>query len=99
MIVEFSVIPMGGSGEGISGEVAKALKVVEESGLPYQLTAMGTLLEGSWDEVMDVIRRAHDRLRESHGRVYTRIVIDDREGSEPRLEKKVAAVRKHLSEM
>ena len=50
IVCEFSVVPLG-AGESLSEQVAKCLKIVQESGLPYQLTPMGTILEGEWDEV------------------------------------------------
>jgi uncharacterized protein (TIGR00106 family) len=77
MIVEFSVVPIG-RGEALAGPVARILDIVDKSGLPYQLTAMGTLVEGEWDEVFGLVRRCHDAMRGEAGRVYTHITIDDR---------------------
>ncbi len=65
MIVAFSVAPLG-SGESVSPAVADAVRVVRDSGLPYRLTSMFTELEGEWDECMDVVRRACERLA-AHG--------------------------------
>lgn len=65
MIVAFSVAPSGtgepaGTGEDASVHtaVAAAVKVVRESGLPNHTSSMFTEIEGDWDEVMDVVRRA-----------------------------------------
>lgn len=96
MVVEFSLIPMD-VGQSLSKYVAQALEVVEKSGLNYRITPMGTIVEGEWDEVMDVIKRAHNGLLESAPRVYTRIVIDDRKGESGRLDKKVASVEEKLN--
>jgi uncharacterized protein (TIGR00106 family) len=95
MIVEFSVVPLG-RGEELAGPVARILDLVDQSGLPYQLTAMGTLVEGEWDEVLNLIRRCHEAMRASAGRVSTHIAIDDRAGASGRIEGKVRDVEKIL---
>jgi uncharacterized protein (TIGR00106 family) len=91
MIIMFSIIPID-KGESISTEIARAINLVDQSGLTYQTTAMGTLIEGNWDEVMNLIKRCHDEIRKNSRRVYTRINIDDREGANHELTKKVASV-------
>lgn len=95
MIVEFSVVPIG-RGEELAGPVARVLDIVDTSGLPYRLTAMGTIVEGGWDEVMDLVRRCHEALRGETGRVYTHITIDDRPKASGRIEGKVLDVEKAL---
>lgn len=94
MLVEFSVSPAGSASMG--DEVARCLDLVDRSGLDYQLTAMGTLLEGEWDAVFDVIRRCHEALRKETGRVVTTIRIDDREGVVGALRGKVTSVEEAL---
>jgi uncharacterized protein (TIGR00106 family) len=81
MLVEFSIIPLGGDTH-ISSEVAEALKIVDASGLPYQLTPLGTCLEGEWDEVMTVIQLCHERTRQLAPHVVTTIKIEDEEGKD-----------------
>jgi len=95
MIAEFSVVPVG-RGEELAALVAKVLDVVDRSGLPYQLTSMGTIVEGDWDDVMDLIKACHRTMRRQAGRVLTRISIDDRAGSARRMRRKVEAVEKVL---
>ena len=99
MIAEFSIVPLSNEqGVSLSKKVAQAIRIVEESGLPYQLTPMGTIIEGPWDKVMETIHRAHQTLKNSHQRVLTRISIDDRDGSENRMAQKVESVKKHLQD-
>lgn len=95
MIIEFSVVPVG-RGEELAGPVARILDIIDQSGLPYQLTAMGTLVEGGWDEVMGLVRRCHEATRGEAGRVLTRIAIDDRAGASGRLAGKVQDVERTL---
>jgi len=45
-VVEVSIVPLGTAGPGVSRYVAGCLKVLTESGLPYQLNSMGTVIEG-----------------------------------------------------
>lgn len=92
MVVELSMVPIG-SGEELVEAVAEVLDLIDRSGLPYQLTAMGTLIEGDWDEVMSLIKTCSPaQLRRSHRRVLTSIKIDDREGAAGRLTGKVEDV-------
>jgi uncharacterized protein (TIGR00106 family) len=91
VIIEFSVVPVG-RGEALAGPVARVLDLVDQSGLPYQLTAMGTIVEGDWDEVLGLVRRCHEAMRGEAARVLTRISIDDRAAAAGRIEGKVRDV-------
>lgn len=96
MIAAFSISP-GGVGESVSEAVADCLRIVRESGLPYELNAMFTNVEGDWDEVMDVIHRCVERTAERAPRVGVVIKIDHRPGVEGGLTSKVQSVERHLS--
>ncbi|GAB4308247.1 MAG: MTH1187 family thiamine-binding protein [Candidatus Bipolaricaulota bacterium] len=95
IVCEFSIVPIG-VGESLSSHVARCERIVRESGLPHRLTAMGTIVEGEWDEVLAVIRACHMAVRADCRRVSTLIRIDDREGPPGRLEQKVRAVEEKL---
>ena len=92
MIVDFSISPVG-VGESLSAYVAEAFKIIEESGLPYEHHAMGTNLEGDWDEVMTVIKACRNRMLEKANRVSISIKIDDRKGVTDGLTRKVASAK------
>jgi uncharacterized protein (TIGR00106 family) len=62
MLVELSVIPLGGNTH-LSTPIAEVLKLIDASGIRYQLTPSGTCIEGEWDEVMPVVRLCHERMR------------------------------------
>ncbi len=98
IVCEFSIVPIG-KGESVSPFVARCQKIVEESGLPHQLTAMGTLLEGEWDEIMAVIKKCHMAVRTECRRVSTTIRIDDREAPPGRLQQKVRSVEEKLAKL
>ena len=76
--------------------MAQVLDLVDRSGLDYKLTAMGTLIEGEWDEVMRLIKECHLLMRERAPRVVTWIHIDDRPGRKGMLESKIRAVEERL---
>ena len=95
MIVEFSVVPIG-RGEALSEQVARMLDIVDKSGLPYQLTAMGTIVEGDWDEIFGLIRRCHEMMRGQASRVSTHITVDDREKARGRITGKITDVEAAL---
>jgi uncharacterized protein (TIGR00106 family) len=95
MVVEFSIVPIG-EGSSMSGQVAEVLRVVEESGLPYKLNPMGTVIEGGWDETMDVVKKCHETLMRHDERVSTTIKIDDRKGRTGMLESKIRSVEEKI---
>ena len=95
MIVAFSVAPEGND-ESLAPAVARAVRVVRESGLPNETSAMFTTVEGEWDEVMDVVKRATDAAGEGASRVSLTIKADIREGVSDALHGKVDAVEREL---
>jgi uncharacterized protein (TIGR00106 family) len=97
ILAEFSITPIG-AGESLSAYVAECMKIVKESRLPHELTAMGTIVEGEWDEVMAVIKACHMAVRAKCRRVSTIIKIDDREAPPGRIKAKVESVLKKLEQ-
>ncbi len=95
MLAEFSIVPLD-KGESLSEYVSKVLDLVDESGLEYKLTPMGTIVEGDWDEVMNLIKKCHHTMREHSDRVETKIIIDDRKGAKNRITGKIESVEKKL---
>ncbi|MET9960904.1 MTH1187 family thiamine-binding protein [Streptomyces sp. NPDC006326] len=96
MIVAFSVTPLG-VGEEVGEYVAEAVRVVRESGLPNRTDAMFTTVEGEWDEVMDVVRRAVAAVEARAPRVSFILKADIRPGVTDALTSKVATVERHLA--
>ncbi|WP_290052301.1 thiamine-binding protein [Amycolatopsis solani] len=97
MIVAFSVSPSGGEPDGgVSEAVARAVKVVRDSGLPNSTNAMFTNIEGEWDEVMDVVKRAVEAAGEGSARVGLVLKADIRPGFTDQLEAKVDRIEAHL---
>jgi uncharacterized protein (TIGR00106 family) len=95
VLLEFSMTPLG-KGESVSQYVARSLDIIDGSGLAYQLTPMGTILEGEWDEVMAVVQQCYERMRADCPRITCSIKIDAREGKSGRLQSKIASVEQRL---
>ena len=97
MLASFSIVPIG-IGEELKEPVARVIKLIADSGLPYKLGAMQTTVEGEPDQVIALIMKCHNLMRETCSRVLTHIAIDDRKGATGRLEGKVADVEEVLGE-
>jgi uncharacterized protein (TIGR00106 family) len=97
MLVAFSVTPLG-VGEEVAEYVADAVRVVRESGLRSRTDAMFTTVEGDWDEVMDVVKRACDAVAAKAPRVGLTLKADLRPGVTGALDSKVAAVERRLGD-
>ena len=97
MIVAFSVTPLG-TGADVGRLVAEAVRVVRESGLPNRTDAMFTTIEGDWDEVMDVVKRATEAVAAQAPRVSLSLKADIRPGVTGALTGKVDRLESYLRE-
>jgi uncharacterized protein (TIGR00106 family) len=88
MLIAFSVTPIGG-GDSVGDVVAEAVRVVRASGLPNRTDAMFTTIEGEWDEVFDVVKRATEAVGKFGSRVSLVIKADIRPGYSGELTAKV----------
>jgi uncharacterized protein (TIGR00106 family) len=99
MIVAFSVSPSGGDETGgVGAAVAEAIRVVRASGLPNETNAMFTNIEGEWDEVMAVVKRAVEAIASAAPRVSLVLKADIRPGHTGQLTAKVARVNEALND-
>lgn len=97
LIVELSVFPMD-KGQSVGAHVARAVGLIRESGLPCQLTPMGTCIEGEWDEVMAVVDKCFRALAEDSDRVYLTLKADWRRGRTNGMDAKTGSVERALAE-
>ncbi len=93
VLLDFSMTPLGKS-ESVAPYVARCLEVIAASGLEYRLHAMGTTIEGSWEDVFAVVQKCYEALKPDCSRITCSIKVDSREGDESRLSSKVERVQK-----
>lgn len=100
MLLAFSVAPSGtGRADGsVHDAVAAAVKVVRDSGLPNRTSSMFTELEGSWDEVFDVVKRATESVEPFGSRISLVIKADIRAGYEGELDAKIERLEQAIAE-
>jgi uncharacterized protein (TIGR00106 family) len=90
-----SITPLG-KGESVSRYVAECLEIVEQSGLDYELHAMGTIVEGELADVLDLMRRCIEQTAKHSDRVTCAAKLDFRRGRSGRLNSKVTSVEEKL---
>jgi uncharacterized protein YqgV (UPF0045/DUF77 family) len=94
--------PSGAAGEhpdaSVHDAVAAAVKIVRESGLPNHTDSMFTTIEGEWDEVFDVVRRATEAVGQFGSRVSLVLKADIRPGYTGELTGKLDRLEKALGE-
>ncbi|WP_232676956.1 thiamine-binding protein [Nocardioides sp. R-C-SC26] len=97
MLVAFSISPSSGDADGgVAPAVAEAVRIVRDSGLPHQTDAMFTTVEGEWDEVMDVVKRAVDAVAAGSPRVGLVLKADIRPGRTGEMTAKVERLERAL---
>src|SRR5918911_919958 len=96
-VVFVTITPLGTATPSVSRYVAGVERVLRESGLKHDLTAMGTIIEGNLYEVLAVIRKMHEHpFGEGAVRVSTLIKIDDRRDKEHTMARKLQSVQEKL---
>lgn len=100
MLIAFSVAPATTDSPDaeMADAVAEAVRVVRDSGLPNETNAMFTLVEGEWDEVMDVVKRATEAVAAVSPRVSLVLKADIRKGYSGQLKQKVQSINDRLGE-
>jgi len=59
-IVEINIVPLGTSTPSVSQYIADAVEILKECGLKYELTSMGTIIEGDLDEILSLAKKMHE---------------------------------------
>jgi len=97
-IAEVSIVPLGTGSPSVSQYVAEAISVLqEEKDVKYELTSMGTIIEGDLDGIFRVIRRMHETpFDKGVMRVVTSVKIDDRRDRAATGQDKIESVKKNL---
>ncbi|KOG66840.1 hypothetical protein ADK76_01050 [Streptomyces griseoflavus] len=97
MLIAFALTPMGVEENG-AAYVADAIKIIRESGLPNRSDSMYTMIEGDWDEVMDVVKRATETVAARVPRVQVSIKADVWPGMDRPLDGKIAMLEQRVAQ-
>lgn len=96
-IMEISVVPIG-VGSSVSNYVAKCIEIIKRSGLSYEVTAMGTIIEGDIEQLLELALLVH-RVPFEMGakRVLTNIKIDERIDKKATIDSKIASIKNKIN--
>jgi uncharacterized protein (TIGR00106 family) len=99
VIAEVSIVPVGTGRAGLSGYIADCVNILQKNGkLRYQVTSMGTIVEGPLKEILETVRLMHEApFNDGVLRVVTSIRIDDRRDKKITIESKVASVQARMA--
>jgi len=97
-IAEISIVPLGTKTPSVSKYVARAVKVLQqEKDIKYEISAMGTIIEGDLDKILMVAKKMHEEtLNEGVARVITTIKIDDRRDKASSMKSKMDSLKSEL---
>ncbi len=96
-MVEISIVPVGTKSPSVSAYVARAIEILEKSGLKYELGPMGTVIEGDLDIILKVAAEMHRSTFDAEClRVVTNLKIDERRDKPMSMQGKIRAVKKRL---
>ena len=94
--MQFAMFPTD-KGVSASPYVSRVIAMIRESGLPYQLSAMGTIIETeTLEDAQAIVKKAYDLLRTDCSRVYCTVTFDIRDGKTGRMTGKIAAIEEKI---
>ncbi|MCG8526356.1 MAG: MTH1187 family thiamine-binding protein [Opitutales bacterium] len=96
VILEFAMFPTG-KGESVSAEVSKIIKFIDQSGYPYQLTPMATIIEtDTFPEALKLVEQAYEQIESDTERVYSVMKFDIRKGKLGRMKQKIQSIESKI---
>jgi len=96
VLLELTMFPTD-KGESVSPYVSRIIAMIDDRGLDYRLTPMGTIMEfARLDEALKVVADAYALLEPDCARVYGTMKLDIRRGKEGRLFQKIESVEKKI---
>jgi len=94
-ILNLSIFPTD-KGASVSQYVARVIRIIEDSGLPFQTGPMSTSIEGDWDDVITTLSACYKELEKFSDRIYIQAAFDCRKGPAGRMETKISSLEQHL---
>lgn len=91
-IVGFTLVPIG-VGTSVSPYIAAIGRVLEQSGLTFEINCNSTNIEGDWDQVFAVLKQCHEVVHaEGAPRIHTCIQVGTRVDRKQLMAEKLASV-------
>lgn len=99
VMLEFAMFPTD-KGESVSLYVSRIIKAIRESGVKYQLTPMGTVIEvETMHEALRIVQLAYDKLEPDCDRIYSSLKFDIRKGDKDRMEGKIKSIEEKIGDI
>jgi len=96
VLLEFAMFPTD-KGESVSDYVSRIIAYIDKSGVKYQLTPMGTIVEtATFDEALTIVKGAYETLETDCNRVYTSLKFDIRKNQDDRMLKKMQSIEEKI---
>jgi uncharacterized protein (TIGR00106 family) len=99
-IIEVSIVPVGTPSPSVSQYVARAVQILQsEADIKYELTAMGTIIEGDLEWLLALAGKMHQSAFDAGAmRVVTTVKIDERRDKPSSMSSKVETIKRELSQ-
>jgi uncharacterized protein (TIGR00106 family) len=99
-LMHLAIVPLGTNSSSVGEYVADIQKVLEKSGFSYELTDMGTIIEGNAEDLLKLAAQLAERpFSKGANRVVTQISLDDRRDKKVSIGAKKASVADYLAKM
>ncbi len=99
VLLEFAMFPTD-KGVSVSSYVSRIIKMIKESGVSYQLTPMGTIIETeTMDEALVIVKKSYEQLEPDSDRIYSSLKFDIRKGERNRMKKKINSIESKIGEV
>ncbi|MDA3854487.1 MAG: MTH1187 family thiamine-binding protein [Bacteroidales bacterium] len=99
VLLEFAMFPTD-KGESVSAHVSKIINMIRESGVTYQLTPMGTIIETeTMTEALAIVQKSYEVLEPDCDRVYSSLKFDIRKSKSDCMTQKMNSVEKIIGKV
>ncbi|HRW61953.1 MAG TPA: MTH1187 family thiamine-binding protein [Bacteroidales bacterium] len=99
VLLEFAMFPTD-KGDSVSQYVSEVIKMIRESGSPYKLTAMGTIIETETiEQALEIVNQSYKVLEPLSNRVYSSIKLDIQKNKSNRLISKIESIESKIGEV
>ncbi|PIE78386.1 MAG: hypothetical protein CSA15_08080 [Candidatus Delongbacteria bacterium] len=99
VLLEFAMFPTD-KGDSVSQYVSRIIKMIDQSGVDYQLTPMGTIIETEeMSQALEIVQQAYDLLKSDSKRIYSSMNFDIREGKNNRLTQKIQSIENKIGKV